>query len=66
MVQVDLHKAVCNLQHFAEETLTVFVLKGKDSIDEHVIVIEMTIDGEDFSFQVHHALVLVVTICLIL
>ena len=66
MVQVDLHKTVSDLQYFAEETLTVLVLKGKDSIDEHVIVIEMTIDGEDFSFQVHHALVLVVTICLIL
>ena len=66
VVEVDFHVVVGNLEHLAIEALALFVLQGQHGTREHILMVEVAIDGKDLALQVYHALSVVVAISLTL
>ena len=66
VVEVDSHMVVGNLEHLAIEALALFVLQGQHSTREHILMVEVAVDGKDLALQVYHALSVVVAISLTL
>ena len=56
MVEVDFHFFFVYFEHFAKKALAVLVLKGKQGVNENVLVVEVAVDAEHVALQVHDAL----------
>ena len=66
MVQVDLYLLFAHFHDTSVETLSLFVLQGNDGILIDVLVVEVSVNAEDFAFQVQYMLGLIVTVGLLL
>ena len=66
MIQVHLNLLFADFDNTSEETLSLFVLQGNDSVFIDMFVVEMAVDAEHLAVQVEHELVIVVTIGLVL
>ena len=57
MVQVDANVFIGDLHDPAHETVAILVLKGNHGTLFNIVVVEMSIDGEYLTVEVHHMLV---------
>ena len=66
MVQVNLDLLFPHFEDATVEALSFFVLQGDDGILVDVLMVELSVDGEDVACQIQHVVVVVFTISLFL
>lgn len=55
MVEVDFYFFFVYFEHFAKKALAVLVLKGKQGVNENVLVVEVAVDAKHVALQVNDA-----------
>ncbi len=65
VVEVHLDLLVADGQDFAVEAFALFVDEGQNGSFEHVVVVEVTVDGKDVAADVHDFLRVDVAVCVV-
>ena len=65
MVEIHHHHVVANVEHTSHEAIALLVLQGHDSINAHMLMIELSVDAEHLLLQFHDALLVELAIGLV-
>ena len=64
MVQVHLHLLFGDIDHTSPEVVAVLVLQGYRRPFEDMLMVEVVVDGKDFSVHIHNVCLFVFSVCL--
>ena len=64
VVEVHLHLLIVHFKDLSEEVVSVFVLQWDDGILKDMLVVEVSVDGEDIAVDVYDVSYVIVTVSL--